>query len=358
MVYIILILLAIFIYLYLCKGVGTGRNSPKTILKPSKVRKVKVITLNENHPIKQKDMIFEDADIQYYALQKNKQPEHGTFTEILPKSSISLTQPLDIMNDYNNYAEQDIHDIIELLNIEDINTPPHAPYRPRPRHRPRQTIQPAQEVGLYDPNSQNVHDTVVGSMVRNIYSNINLVNKPDFNTEDLVNDVKQYAAGKEHYDKVSKVLAEVKMRNSIITNVNNLTELELLASIWKKACSENEETEKNIKDMLIEQIADTVGDYDTVLCPTGFTNRIATALVVEDPEKMPKTKELFHAEIMETAANLRNELEKDNAYNDLDDDKKSSEYKEKLNEKLEKDYDGVLSKDDIKNIVAPWIDHI
>jgi len=155
------------------------------------------------------------------------------------------------------------------------------------------------------------------------------------------------------------VLDKVIERNSIVTNVGGAREIELLDAVWREANTKSEPTSSNIRDMLLVQIADTFDENTrSVLCPSGFANRISVALVVETPSLFPKTKELLNNEILQTASFIRNELEEDNDYKLLNDFDQHEVFKKELYDKLSLDYMGFLSIEEIKDLTADWIDHL
>lgn len=228
------------------------------------------------------------------------------------------------------------------------------------------------EAELFDVDSQNVHDTEVNKAVRKIFDGIQIKKCDKDKANDLIKKINGYIDTRErngyidnrerngHIDskktEVNRVLEEIKRRNGHITNIN-ANELDVLTTIWEEAEKKSGESCNNIKDMLITQISDTL-DRGNVLCPTGFINRISTALVVESPEDFPKTKAMLDREMLESAAYIRSELEKDQTYNNLPDDKQSEQFKEKLMEKLEKDYEGIFTKDELEKNIEPWINHV
>ncbi len=343
--FIIIAILVFLIFLYLCFKYNS-KKVPKTIIEENKdTLKFDVVS-----PNKKTNMLFETADLQHYFENTNTKP----------KETFIIHQPVEepkainnIADDVNNFDLTDLFQpqepMLQLIPMEQAALI-------RQLHQQIMPIMPMMPpvVGIYDPEAQNVHDSEVGRGVRKIFSDHTLLKHGEFDVNILIDDIIDYSAGKNAIDrgKIITVLDKVKQRNATITNVNNATELELLSTVWK-AATQN----PNIKDMLLTQIADTF-ENSGVLCPTGFVNRISTALVVDNPERFPKTKELYNAEIMQIASNLRNELELDTAYSSKDDVEKSIEFKAKLLTRLEKDYDGILTVEEIQALIASWIDLI
>lgn len=342
-IYFLIIIISIIIIV----SYNISRKKKKTLLKPSNVLKFKVKSQDPMNNLRKKEMEmnFEIADLHYYNTQPKSYPNYGTFTIHQPEPETNIPNimvPLNevsIMNDFNNYIYDEIIDVRD----DPIVLPP-----------PIITVQ--------NVDTQNVHESNIGKGVRKIFGDVELQKQSDFDKDVLIKEILEYSKltsvnNEIKKQNIRKVLDTVKSRNSKISNVNDATELELLATVWKVACDASDETSTNIKDMLMTQLSDAV-EYNNVLCPTGVVSRISTALVVENPDLFPKTKSMLNEEIMNIASNLRNKLEKDSTYINLDDRKKSTEFKTKLIEKLEKDYEGILTKDDIKDSTKDWIDLI
>lgn len=206
-----------------------------------------------------------------------------------------------------------------------------------------------QEVYVPNIDLQNVHDTTINKYIRKLFDGINI-----YENTDVVKEIKESIKTLEPDKKeiITKVLNDVKKRNGTITNLNGVSELAVLTSVWNSSKADD-----NIKDMLFQQIQDTYENGYT-LCPTGFVNRISTALVINKIEDFPKTKPLIRDEMFNTAANIRTELEKDNDYNTLTENEQSIELKNKLLTKYQEDYKGILEQTEIDDMTKDWIDSI
>lgn len=360
----IIIVITLILGLIALLGKKTRKAKNKRIIpEPPNILKFKVKSLIDDVPCKESEMLFEDGDLEYYK-------------SIASTASLSPDSPEKIVfqqniNDQTNAFQQNTHDQMynEIMNnilLEPDNNANDETIMNNMHNylfddNGNENNIDNTFVLINDPDSQNVHDSEVGKAVRKIFSDIDIISKDDFQTDNLMTEIREYIneknIDKETSDKISIVLETIKGRNSVITNINNATELELLASVWNDAKSKSESSASNIKDMLLTQLTDT-NENGNVLCPSGFVNRIATALVVETPEKFPKTKTMINGEMLESAAHIRKELEKDTTYTAMSEDVQNIEFKDKLNKKIENDYDGILSKDEIKDIIAPWIDHV
>jgi hypothetical protein len=368
----IIIITIIILVLCLIWGNNSSRNN-KVYSPANKAKRESVIeafadtpnfvvkTRNKDKTFSKTEMLIEASDLQYYKTLKADPKTSFIFKD----QNINMPYRVDagIDNDggaihnINNYdlVGNDVYDEIfepirnregELIEIfddrDDIN--------------PHRNLQ----VTLHDADAQNVHDTAINRTVRKIYSTIDI--NQNTNTDKLIKEIILYAdidKSPNDIKKIKLVLDKVLERNAKITNVGGKTELELLDAIWREAAVKPEPTRSNIRDMLLVQIGDTYDNHTkSVLCPTGFSNRISVALITETPELFPKTKELLNEEILESASFIRAELEDDKGYMSLNDSEQHEIFKKKLYSKLTLDYRGMLSLEEIKELTAPWIDHI
>lgn len=206
-----------------------------------------------------------------------------------------------------------------------------------------------QEVYVPNIDLQNVHDTTINKYIRKLFDGINIYENGDV-VKEIKESIKTLEPSKQEI--ITKVLNDVSKRNGIITNLNGVSELAVLTSVWNASKADD-----NIKDMLFQQIQDTYENGYT-LCTTGFVNRISTALVINKIENFPKTKGIIRDEMFNTAANVRTELEKDELYNTLTENEQSIELKNKLLTKYQEDYKGILETTEIDDMTKDWIDSI
>lgn len=206
-----------------------------------------------------------------------------------------------------------------------------------------------QEVYVPNIDLQNVHDTTINKYIRKLFNGISPQEDPD-TVKEIKQNIKTLEPKKQEI--IIKVLNDIQKRNGTITNLNDVSELSVLTYIWNKS-KDND----NIKDMLFQQIQDTYENGNT-LCPSGFVNRVSTALLINNPEDFPKTKQIIKDEMFNTAANVRTELEKDELYNTLTENEQSIELKNKLLTKYTEDYKGILETKEIDDLTKDWIDFI
>lgn len=368
MIFIIVIILVLCL---IWGSFGLSKNNNKVYSKANKIKRDQVIhefedtpkfsvkTRNKDKTFDHKDFLIEDADLQYYKTMPSDPKNSFVFREQNINMPYRVNAGIDggIITDINNYdlVGNDVYDqifepqrnaageLLEIFEEDHIN--------------PNRNLQ----VTLNDADSQNVHDTEINRTVRKIYSTIDI--KQNINSEKLIKDILDYANDRDKsvndIKKIKMVLNKVLDRNAKITNVGGNTEIELLDAIWKEAATKSEPTRSNIRDMLLVQIGDTYDNHTrSVLCPTGFSNRISVALITETPELFPKTKEIYNEEILESASFIRRELEEDSDYKHLSEEDQNKLFKKELYNKLSIDYKGMLNIDEIKKLTDPWIDHI
>lgn len=188
--------------------------------------------------------------------------------------------------------------------------------------------------------SQNVHDTCVQNTVKNKYSEIS---KQCGKVQDCVDEIREYAVsvGKD----VTDVIKRIQDRNASLYNFEGQKEMDVLQKTWKTA------EDDNVKHQIVNELGDCRNSYGTIYCPTGVATRIVNATFINDPEKIPKTKEVIHTEMMNIAANLRNTQEVDGTYDE-------ERFKKDLLEKYKKDYEGILTHDKIDDMTKDWIGEI
>jgi hypothetical protein len=147
---------------------------------------------------------------------------------------------------------------------------------------------------------------------------------------------------------VDFVLSQIAGRDASVYNLNGKKETQVLRQVWE---SGNE----NVRRQLINELVDCKKSADELYCPTGVVTRIVNATAIESPDKMARTTDVLRAEMMNTAARVRGELEKDKVYCALSDEAQSESLKKKLEETYADMYKGVLPEDVIQKELAGWI---
>lgn len=256
------------------------------------------------------EFLFEPADIEFYN---------------------NTNVPLYDQMQFNNVGEIGNYDLNEI-NHENGNG----------------INEPTVEINRVD--TQNVHDATVNKYIRNIFSNFGVENE----NAQVINEIKGSMShlSNEKKQKINQVLNKIQLRNANISNLGDIHELAVLNTVWQNA-----KTNKNIKDMMFQQLVDSI-ENDNVVCPTGIVNRLTTALAVETPEILPKTKSQLNEEIFNKASHIRQQLETNEHYNELDERSQKTEFKNTLVNTLENDYTGILTKHEINESIKDWIDYI
>ena len=191
--------------------------------------------------------------------------------------------------------------------------------------------------------SQNVHDTCVQNTVKQKYLDISKEAKKSDSHMDYIEGIQQYA--KDIGKDVSDVIKHIQDRNASLYNFAGQKEMDVLTNTWKTA------EDDNVKHQIINELVDCRNSYGSIYCPTGVATRIVNATFVNDPDKMGRTKEVIHTEMMNIAVNLRNTQEADGTYDD-------ERFKKDLVEKYKKDYEGILTHDKIDDMVKDWIQFV
>jgi hypothetical protein len=203
---------------------------------------------------------------------------------------------------------------------------------------------------LINMDTQNVHDTTIQKITKNKYSDLkknggsgsNGSIDSYINSSDLSNEKKQT---------LLKTVQKIKRRNSNLTNFGGDSEFNILINTWNNS-------NDTVKDQILNELFDcnSTTIFGDLYCPTGVATRIVNASFIENPESMPKTTGIIHEEMMNSASNIRNELEKDGKYQELSDKEASSKLKNTILEKYSSDYKNIFTKDEINDMTKDWID--
>lgn len=304
---------------------------------------------NKPTTVRSDELMFEKSDIKYYTDRYNFNTEDIAETPHVPQNTdLDMLLLSEYHNELfgNNPPNEPGYNIVNDIIADDLRN-----YEREQQEVDTPILNRVLETGV---DTQNVHDTGVNRYIRNIFRDIPIIHDSYGN---VVKEIKEYIKNhdmeNEKYTNIEFVLDKISKRNSTIHNLNG-RELDILATIWDKAKSND-----NIRDMLFTQILDTKkSDCDDIYCPTGFVNRISIALVVETPELYPKTNNVINSEMMQTASNIRTKLESDPIYMSSTDEKQLDMFKKEFYKKIEADYNGILDKEQIDQMVDPWIDDL
>lgn len=196
-------------------------------------------------------------------------------------------------------------------------------------------------------DKQNVHDSIVQRVIKDKYKKLE---KREGNG-DIIQEIIDYVDdGKK--EKIKNILNKIKIRNSTLMNFEYNTEMDILEKTWR-------DSNDKVKDQIINEIIDCKNEKtNDVHCPTGVATRIINATYIETPEKMPKTKEIIHQEMMNTAAKIREKLENDDIFREMTDEVQKVAMKNEILKKYNIDYDGILNTSEIEDMTKDWIEYV
>ena len=149
-------------------------------------------------------------------------------------------------------------------------------------------------------DSQNVHDTFIQETIKSAHKDMNII--PGYieekQTEDQVLD-----SIKKEFPQTTGVINHINKRNSFISNISK-TEKQVIHDIWEK-CKQDQ----NIKNNFITQLLDCKDLSGGIVCGTGVVTRLTCSLYINDPESMPKDKNIIKQEILGKFSVLANNQE-------------------------------------------------
>lgn len=179
---------------------------------------------------------------------------------------------------------------------------------------------------LHDLNggSQNVHDTFVQESIKKAQKNI----YPG--SENYINEIQE--AFKD--DKINNVLKKIQRRDAYISNVNK-TETGIIRDTWSIV-----KNDENLKEEFKNQLLDCIDG--NLVCGTGVVTRITSSLFINNPQEMPKTKEMINQEILGKFSKLYT----------------GDEDKQVIKQQILNDYTEESMKKKVNNLIDEWIDHV
>jgi hypothetical protein len=206
------------------------------------------------------------------------------------------------------------------------------------------------EKGYLGTRHQNVHSSLVQDTIKNKYQEAKKKTShiPSRDTQTEIIKFARYL--KKDVGKLQNIINQIKERNSFVKHMND-TEINVLNNSWISA-------NNNVKEQIINELLDITDGKDYIVCPTGVTSRIINANIVENPESSPIKEEDLRKEMLQSASKIKAELDKSNSFRNLSDIDQNHFFKEKLIQKFNKDYDGIISRDRIKKEFEIWINDI
>lgn len=177
-----------------------------------------------------------------------------------------------------------------------------------------------------DVDAENVHDSGVQNGVAESVRILKEKVQLNISEEDCIKEVKSYIFGQHPGTLETKEMAycalnKINKENILITRLG-LREREVLRLVWNRIQDPvNLENKENLQENLILELAASMRDEDTVLCPTGRVNRMVQALELADAEPelvnlrtdriMKEEMELLFGKLRETFLDTVTEKERD-----------------------------------------------
>jgi hypothetical protein len=256
-----------------------------------------------------------------------------------PRDTVNLNLELHFDDNDINYIP---HQLLQP-QIESYYIQPHPLEINQLQELFNQPLEPA-----FDRDSQNVHDSFIQNYTSKKYNDYNGIDTE--NITNLKQDILHFASNNSKKNDLQNVLDQIESRNSSLTKFNDDCEMDILQKTWENG-------NDIIKAQIINELLDCKNGHD-IYCPTGVATRIVNANFIEEPEKMAKTKEIFHQEMMNTASTLRTEMENDESYNNLSPDTQTETFKINLIKKYTQDYKDIIKPEEIIEMTGDWIDYI
>ncbi len=208
--------------------------------------------------------------------------------------------------------------------------------------------------------NQNVHDSLVQNKTKDNYNLLTTDNSNNSNNLDnniISIEIISFANSNLYNQKLelfNKTIEEISLRNSIIMNLNNKTEIEVINDVWNSIDKNLNDDEIYDKKMyFINSILDCV-ENDMLVCPSGVTVRVIN---YDLSKNNLISKDLLRVEMMNTASNLMQNLTEDEEFLNKSSSTQKKIFKSKLIEIFKKDYKN-LDFEIVKKEYESWIDHI
>lgn len=177
--------------------------------------------------------------------------------------------------------------------------------------------------------SQNVHDTFVQETVKKAHKD--MIATP-YASDNFIEEI-----NKEFKDeKISKILNKIKRRKAHVSNINK-TEIDVLRDTWNAA-----NKDENLKEEFKNQLLDCEDKDGNLVCGTGVVTRLTSSLFINNPEEMPKTKEMINQEVLNTFSKMYT----------------GKEDKHKIKEQIMSTYPEPSMKKKVGDLIDEWIDHV
>lgn len=269
-----------------------------------------------------------------------------------------------------------------------VNIPAALEEQPGPRRQPiiiqpivnlpgiprRQVIDTTLRVDQKDYNDpQNTHNPQVLSTIRHSLEKLKTDTQITKSQGVSITEIKAYINQMEESDKKQDALRSLRAieNNPDRLSSTNMTESDALTLVWNRINDSkrfNEETTKNLKETLFDELA-SMQEFGVTICSTGRFTHIVDTLNGVDEEVSIKPTYAINEEMMSKSAKIREDMLKDipeierkhlEAGTSQNQSVFETELKNTIIDKLRKDYvdTGILTGTKFDLEVGKWIDHI
>jgi len=159
-------------------------------------------------------------------------------------------------------------------------------------------------------DQHNVHDSGAVKSIAATYDRLCAAAPGTITLEETVRQVRELCAAAKN-PRALKALDSVERSTSPVHALGGAKEVDVLQTVWNRIKASHD---KEVQDMLVESLADCVGEKDQVVCTQGKVSRIIDTLNVVDELVCIRPRWATRTELLELAAKLREENENDNVF--------------------------------------------
>lgn len=224
-------------------------------------------------------------------------------------------------------------------------------------------------------DNQNVHDNGVQ---RTVHNTCNLLKeKTDLNisigeTEKQIKNLIMLEEDKKKQQDLLRVFETMSSPSSKLIYNTGLNENETIHLIWNRIQNNKDiEKKQQMEKNLLQSFLDSI-EGNEMVCPTGRVNRVIDSLNKIDECVNIKPSWAIKQEMLQKASQIRQEIEENLSEQDkkklesTEDIDENKEFDKEFNTKLKKniidsfikDYEGIMTKEEIMSEVKEWIDCI
>lgn len=260
-------------------------------------------------------------------------------------------------------------------NFNFTPTPTLAPVTTPTTRRPmtrRENDQNVIDRLLRGGDSQNIHNSQVNSTIKLSVENLKKVTDINRSQETSVSEIKQFINS--YLEDGDKKKDALKSLDRIVNSKKplmhtNMKEQEALNLVWNRIHNSIHNDKKDtLKENLVDELSE-MQEFGHTVCSSGRFSRIIDTLNVVDPEVKIMDTNAINEEIMNSTAQLRNNLYKkysESEQKQLDmgthpnQNEFDKNFKQEIKNKANEDYvqKGLVTAKKMENMLDKWIDHI